>query len=142
MQLLSIETKRGSLETAVFGEAQVCRLGIFPGSKKLVLATEKNEVAALNSQTGWIIWCYVDNGTAERAVDAMLLQELDAITGSDGGGIPRCWETKIGGPKWEIILDNGSFQAVGLVGLQESVRSLAVLKTTLAHHHLSGGPLK
>lgn len=68
----------------------------------------------------------------------MLLQELDAITGSVGGQILRCSETKIGGPKWEIIYDSGSFQAVGLVGLQESVRYLAVLKTTLAHHHLSG----
>ena len=75
---------------------------------------------------------------AERAVVATLLQELGAITGSDGGQIPHCWETKVGGPKWEIILDSGSFQAVGLVGLQESVRYLAVLKTTLAHHHLSG----
>lgn len=36
-----------------------------------------------------------------------------------------------------------SFQALGLVGLQESVRYLAVLKkTTLALHHLSSGHLK
>lgn len=36
-----------------------------------------------------------------------------------------------------------SFQALGLVGLQESVRYVAVLKkTTLALHHLSSGHLK
>lgn len=36
-----------------------------------------------------------------------------------------------------------SFQALGLVGLQESVRYIAVLKkTTLALHHLSSGHLK
>uniref|UniRef100_A0A8C6BWQ8 Uncharacterized protein n=1 Tax=Monodon monoceros TaxID=40151 RepID=A0A8C6BWQ8_MONMO len=35
-----------------FEETQACCLGIFPGSKKLVVATDKNEVAALNSQTG------------------------------------------------------------------------------------------
>ena len=52
LRLLSTETKWASLETAVFEEAQVCHLGIFPGSKKLVVATDKNEVAALDSQTG------------------------------------------------------------------------------------------
>lgn len=36
-----------------------------------------------------------------------------------------------------------SFQALGLVGVQESVRYIAVLKkTTLALHHLSSGHLK
>lgn len=36
-----------------------------------------------------------------------------------------------------------SFQALGLVGLQDSVRYVAVLKrTTLALHHLSSGHLK
>lgn len=36
-----------------------------------------------------------------------------------------------------------SFQALGLVGLQASVRYIAVLKkTTLALHHLSSGHLK
>ena len=36
-----------------------------------------------------------------------------------------------------------SFQALGLVGLNESVRYIAVLKkTTLTLHHLSSGHLK
>lgn len=36
-----------------------------------------------------------------------------------------------------------SFQALGLVGLQETVRYVAVLKkTTLTLHHLSSGHLK
>lgn len=36
-----------------------------------------------------------------------------------------------------------SFQALGLVGFQESVRYIAVLKkTTLTLHHLSSGHLK
>ncbi|XP_030661282.1 ER membrane protein complex subunit 1-like isoform X2 [Nomascus leucogenys] len=73
----------------------------------------------------------------------MLLHGQDVITVSNGGRIMRSWETNIGGLNWEITLDSGSFQALGLVGLQESVRYIAVLKkTTLALHHLSSGHLK
>lgn len=107
------------------------------------MATEKNVIAALNSRTGEILWRHVDKGTAEGAVDAMLLYGQDAITVSNGGRIMRSWETNIGGLNWEMTLDSGSFQALGLVGLQESVRYVAVLKkTTLALHHLSSGHLK
>uniref|UniRef100_A0A8C0K2M5 ER membrane protein complex subunit 1 n=1 Tax=Canis lupus dingo TaxID=286419 RepID=A0A8C0K2M5_CANLU len=120
------------------GKLKFASLEFSPGSKKLVVATEKNVIAALNSRTGEILWRHVDKGTAEGAVDAMLLYGQDAITVSNGGRIMRSWETNIGGLNWEITLDSGSFQALGLVGLQESVRYIAVLKkTTLALHHLS-----
>ncbi|XP_009198839.2 ER membrane protein complex subunit 1 isoform X6 [Papio anubis] len=125
------------------GKLKFASLEFSPGSKKLVVATEKNVIAALNSRTGEILWRHVDKGTAEGAVDAMLLHGQDAITVSNGGRIMRSWETNIGGLNWEITLDSGSFQALGLVGLQESVRYIAVLKkTTLALHHLSSGHLK
>uniref|UniRef100_A0A2K6FH31 ER membrane protein complex subunit 1 n=1 Tax=Propithecus coquereli TaxID=379532 RepID=A0A2K6FH31_PROCO len=125
------------------GKVKFASLEFSPGSKKLVVATEKNVIAALNSRTGEILWRHVDKGTAEGAVDAMLLHGQDAITVSNGGRIMRSWETNIGGLNWEITLDSGSFQALGLVGLQESVRYVAVLKkTTLALHHLSSGHLK
>ncbi|XP_032217648.1 ER membrane protein complex subunit 1 isoform X7 [Mustela erminea] len=125
------------------GKLKFASLEFSPGSKKLVVATEKNVIAALNSRTGEILWRHVDKGTAEGAVDAMLLYGQDAITVSNGGRIMRSWETNIGGLNWEITLDSGSFQALGLVGLQDSVRYIAVLKkTTLALHHLSSGHLK
>ncbi|GAB5574623.1 ER membrane protein complex subunit 1 isoform X1 [Prionailurus iriomotensis] len=125
------------------GKLKFASLEFSPGSKKLVVATEKNVIAALNSRTGEILWRHVDKGTAEGAVDAMLLCGQDAITVSNGGRIMRSWETNIGGLNWEITLDSGSFQALGLVGLQASVRYIAVLKkTTLALHHLSSGHLK
>ncbi|XP_063487763.1 ER membrane protein complex subunit 1 isoform X15 [Symphalangus syndactylus] len=103
------------------GKLKFASLEFSPGSKKLIVATEKNVIAALNSRTG----------------------EIYVITVSNGGRIMRSWETNIGGLNWEITLDSGSFQALGLVGLQESVRYIAVLKkTTLALHHLSSGHLK
>uniref|UniRef100_A0A452G684 ER membrane protein complex subunit 1 n=1 Tax=Capra hircus TaxID=9925 RepID=A0A452G684_CAPHI len=122
------------------GKLKFASLEFSPGSKKLVVATEKNVIAALNSRTGEILWRHVDKGTAEGVVDAMLLCGQDAITVSNGGRIMRSWETNIGGLNWEVTLDSGSFQALGLVGLQEAVRHVAVLKkTTLALHHLSSG---
>uniref|UniRef100_A0A8C6D6U4 ER membrane protein complex subunit 1 n=1 Tax=Moschus moschiferus TaxID=68415 RepID=A0A8C6D6U4_MOSMO len=103
------------------GKLKFASLEFSPGSKKLVVATEKNVIAALNSRTG----------------------EIYAITVSNGGRIMRSWETNIGGLNWEVTLDSGSFQALGLVGLQDVVRYVAVLKkTTLALHHLSSGHLK
>ncbi|XP_061004022.1 ER membrane protein complex subunit 1 isoform X4 [Dama dama] len=125
------------------GKLKFASLEFSPGSKKLVVATEKNVIAALNSRTGEILWRHVDKGSAEGVVDAMLLCGQDAITVSNGGRIMRSWETNIGGLNWEVTLDSGSFQALGPVGLQEAVRYVAVLKkTTLALHHLSSGHLK
>ncbi|XP_016050451.2 ER membrane protein complex subunit 1 isoform X3 [Erinaceus europaeus] len=125
------------------GKLKFASLEFAPGSKKLVVATEKNVVAAFNTRSGETLWRHVDKGTAEGAVDAMLLQGQDAVTVSNGGRIMRSWETNIGGLNWEITLDSGSFQALGLVGWQESVRYAAVLKkATLALYHLSSGHLK
>ncbi|XP_064445917.1 ER membrane protein complex subunit 1 isoform X9 [Mirounga angustirostris] len=90
------------------GKLKFASLEFSPGSKKLVVATEKNVIAALNSRTGEILWRHVDKGTAEGAVDAMLLYGQDAITVSNGGRIMRSWETNIGGLNWEITLDSGS----------------------------------
>uniref|UniRef100_H9GS91 EMC1 first beta-propeller domain-containing protein n=1 Tax=Anolis carolinensis TaxID=28377 RepID=H9GS91_ANOCA len=123
------------------------------GSKKLIVATEKNVVAALNSRTGDILIMrslllffvkrHVDKGTPEGAVDAMLIHGQDAITVSNGGRILRSWETNIGGLNWEISLDAGSFQTAALVGLQEAVKYVAVLKKgALSLHYLSNGHQK
>lgn len=49
------------------------------------MATDKNKLARLNSETGETIWSLCDKGTTERHVDDLLLQELSAITASDGG---------------------------------------------------------
>ncbi|GAB1289146.1 ER membrane protein complex subunit 1 [Apodemus speciosus] len=90
------------------GKIKFASLEFSPGSKKLVVATEKNVIAALNSRTGEILWRHVDKGTAEGVVDAMLVHGQDAITVSNGGRIMRSWETNIGGLNWEITLDSGS----------------------------------
>ncbi|XP_058300234.1 ER membrane protein complex subunit 1 isoform X4 [Hylobates moloch] len=90
------------------GKLKFASLEFSPGSKKLVVATEKNVIAALNSRTGEILWRHVDKGSAEGAVDAMLLHGQDVITVSNGGRIMRSWETNIGGLNWEITLDSGS----------------------------------
>nr|XP_020637786.1 ER membrane protein complex subunit 1 isoform X2 [Pogona vitticeps] len=113
------------------------------GSKKLIVATEKNVMAALNSRTGEILWRHVDKGTPEGVIDAMLIHGQDAITVSNGGRILRSWETNIGGLNWEILMESGSFQTASLVGLPDSVRYVAVLKKgTLALHYLSNGHQK
>ncbi|XP_007436303.1 ER membrane protein complex subunit 1 [Python bivittatus] len=122
------------------GKLKFAFLEAFPASKKLIVATEKNVVAALNSRTGEILWRHVDKGTAEGAVDAMLLHGQDAITVSNGGRILRSWETNIGGLNWEILMDAGSFQMASLVGLQDAVKYVAVLKKgSLLLHYLSNG---
>ncbi|XP_060614800.2 ER membrane protein complex subunit 1 [Anolis sagrei] len=125
------------------GKLRFASLESSPGSKKLIVATEKNVVAALNSRTGDILWRHVDKGSPEGAVDAMLIHGQDAITVSNGGRILRSWETNIGGLNWEISLDAGSFQAAALVGLQEAVKYVAVLKKgALSLHYLSNGHQK
>lgn len=65
--------------------------------------------------------CFLTQQTSEAAPEAAVGQPLQ---------LPSC-------------LPAFSFQALGLVGLQESVRYIAVLKkTTLTLHHLSSGHLK
>ncbi|KAF7239329.1 ER membrane protein complex subunit 1 [Varanus komodoensis] len=125
------------------GKIKFVSLESSQGSKKLIVATEKNVMAALNSRTGDILWRHVDKGTPEGAVDAMLIHGQDAITVSNGGRILRSWETNIGGLNWEISMDAGSFQMAGLVGVQDAVKYVAVLKKGfLSLHYLSNGHQK
>ncbi|XP_031818600.1 ER membrane protein complex subunit 1 isoform X1 [Sarcophilus harrisii] len=125
------------------GKLKFASLECAPGSKKMVVATEENVIAALNSRTGAILWRHVDKGTQEGIIDAMLLHGQDALTVSNGGRILRSWETNIGGLNWEMSLDSGSFQMASLVGLQDVVKYVAVLKkTTLTLHYLSNGHQK
>ncbi|KAI1231383.1 hypothetical protein IHE44_0007829 [Lamprotornis superbus] len=90
------------------GKLKFASLEASQGSKKLVVATEENVVAALNSRSGEILWRHVDKGTPEGAIDAMLIHGQDAITVSNAGRILRSWETNIGGLNWETSLDTGS----------------------------------
>nr|XP_025036490.1 ER membrane protein complex subunit 1 [Pelodiscus sinensis] len=125
------------------GKIKFASLESSQSSKKLIVATEKNVMAALNSRNGEILWRHVDKGTPEGAVDAMLIHGQDAITLSNGGHILRSWETNIGGLNWETSLDAGSFQMATLVGFQDTVRYLAVLKkNALSLHYLSNGHQK
>ncbi|XP_048375380.1 ER membrane protein complex subunit 1 isoform X2 [Sphaerodactylus townsendi] len=125
------------------GKLKFASLDASQGSKKLIVATEKNVMAALNSRTGEILWRHVDKGTPEGVVDTMLIHGQDAITISNGGRILRSWETNIGGLNWEISMETGSFQMASLVGLQDSVKYVAVLKKgALSLHYLSNGHQK
>ncbi|XP_063173754.1 ER membrane protein complex subunit 1-like isoform X2 [Candoia aspera] len=122
------------------GKLKFAFLEASPASKKLIVATEKNVAAALSPRTGEILWRHVDKGTPEGVVDAMLLHGQDAITVSNGGRILRSWETNIGGLNWEVLMDAGSFQMASLVGLQDAVKYVAILKKgSLLLHYLSNG---
>ncbi|CAI5783007.1 ER membrane protein complex subunit 1 [Podarcis lilfordi] len=125
------------------GKLKFASLEASQGSRKLIVATEKNVMAALNSRTGDILWRHVDKGTPEGAIDAMLIHGQDAITVSNGGRLLRSWETNIGGLNWEISMDAGSFQMASLVGLQDMVKHVAILKkNVLSLHYLSNGHQK
>ncbi|XP_064027979.1 ER membrane protein complex subunit 1 isoform X2 [Pogoniulus pusillus] len=125
------------------GKLKFASLEASQGSKKLIVATEKNVVAALNSRSGDILWRHVDKGTPEGVIDAMLIHGQDAITVSNAGRILRSWETNIGGLNWETSLDTGSFQVASLVGLQDVVKYVAVLKkAAISLHYLSNGHQK
>uniref|UniRef100_A0A8C8AYW2 ER membrane protein complex subunit 1 n=1 Tax=Otus sunia TaxID=257818 RepID=A0A8C8AYW2_9STRI len=125
------------------GKLKFASLEASQGSKKLIVATEKNVVAALNSRSGEILWRHVDKGTPEGAIDAMMIHGQDAITVSNAGRILRSWETNIGGLNWEMSLDTGSFQVASLVGLQDVVKYVAVLKkAAISLHYLSNGHQK
>uniref|UniRef100_A0A670JBL6 ER membrane protein complex subunit 1 n=1 Tax=Podarcis muralis TaxID=64176 RepID=A0A670JBL6_PODMU len=125
------------------GKLKFASLEAWQGSRRLIVATEKNVMAALNSRTGDILWRHVDKGTPEGAIDAMLIHGQDAITVSNGGRLLRSWETNIGGLNWEISMDAGSFQMASLVGLQDMVKHVAILKkNVLSLHYLSNGHQK
>ncbi|XP_030078280.1 ER membrane protein complex subunit 1 [Microcaecilia unicolor] len=125
------------------GKVKFASLDTYQASKKLIVATEKNVIAALNSRNGDLLWRHVDKGTPEGAVDAMLTSGQDAVTVSGGGRLLRSWETNIGGLNWETSLEPGSFQMAGFVGTQGIVRYVAVLKKgVLSLHYLSNGHQK
>ncbi|XP_075898482.1 ER membrane protein complex subunit 1 [Nelusetta ayraudi] len=112
-------------------------------SKKVVLATENNVFAALNTRTGDLSWRHVDKTGPEGNIDALMQHGQDAVLVVGNGRLLRSWEINIGGLNWEIVLDSGSFQSACLVGQQETVKHVAVLKkTVLSLHYLSNGHQK
>ncbi|XP_034029042.1 ER membrane protein complex subunit 1 isoform X2 [Thalassophryne amazonica] len=112
-------------------------------SKKALLATEKNVFAALNTRTGELFWRHVDKTGPEGNIDAFLLHGQDAVLVVGNGHLLRSWDINIGGLNWEVVLDPGSFQAACLVGQQDSVKYIAVMKkSSISLHYLSNGHKK
>ncbi|XP_051961030.1 ER membrane protein complex subunit 1-like [Xyrauchen texanus] len=109
-------------------------------SKKLLVATDKNVFASLNSRTGDFFWRHVDKTGPEGHIDSLLMDGQDAVVVIGNGRLLRSWETTVGGLKWETVLDTGSFQAAALVGVQGFVKYVAVLKkTAISFHDLTSG---
>ncbi|KAE8293274.1 ER membrane protein complex subunit 1 Precursor [Larimichthys crocea] len=112
-------------------------------SKKVLLATESNVFAALNTRTGDLFWRHVDKTGPEGNIDALLQHGQDAVLVVGDGRLLRSWEINVGGLNWEILLDSGSFQSACLVGQQDNVKHVAVLKkTVISLHYLSNGHQK
>ncbi|TKS77349.1 ER membrane protein complex subunit 1 [Collichthys lucidus] len=112
-------------------------------SKKVLLATESNVFAALNTRTGDLFWRHVDKTGPEGNIDALLQHGQDAVLVVGNGRLLRSWEINVGGLNWEILLDSGSFQSACLVGQQDNVKHVAVLKkTAISLHYLSNGHQK
>ncbi|XP_061592513.1 ER membrane protein complex subunit 1 [Cololabis saira] len=112
-------------------------------SKKVLVATESNVFAALNTRTGELFWRHVDKTGPEGNIDALLQHGQDAVLVVGNGRLLRSWEINIGGLNWEIVLDSGSFQSACLVGQQGTVKNVAVLKkTAISLHYLSHGHQK
>ncbi|XP_056128948.1 ER membrane protein complex subunit 1 [Lampris incognitus] len=112
-------------------------------SKKVLLATEKNVFASLNTRTGELHWRHVDKTGPEGNIDALLLHGQDAVLIVGNGRLLRSWEIHVGGLNWEVVLDSGSFQSACFVGQQDSVRYVAVLKkAAISLHYLSNGHQK
>ncbi|XP_077460700.1 ER membrane protein complex subunit 1 [Stigmatopora argus] len=112
-------------------------------SKKVILATENNVFAAVNIRTGELFWRHVDKTGPEGSIDALLHHGQDAVVVVGNGRILRSWDINVGGLNWEMVLDSGSFQAACLVGQQDTVKHVAVMKkTALALHYLSNGHQK
>ncbi|TNN76530.1 ER membrane protein complex subunit 1 [Liparis tanakae] len=85
-------------------------------SKKVLLATENNVFASINTRTGELFWRHVDMTGPEGNIDALLHHGQDAVLVVGDGRQLRSWDINIGGLNWEIVLDSGSetvdFQAV------------------------------
>ncbi|KAI3357283.1 hypothetical protein L3Q82_015736 [Scortum barcoo] len=105
-------------------------------SKKVLLATEKNVFAALNTRSGDLFWRHVDKTGPEGNIDALLQHGQDAVLVVGNGRLLRSWDTNIGGLNWEIVLDSGSetvdYQAVYSSGNGE-VYALGVVP----HSHIT-----
>ncbi|XP_036447416.1 ER membrane protein complex subunit 1 [Colossoma macropomum] len=112
-------------------------------SKKLLVATEKNVFASLNSRTGELFWRHVDKMGPEGHIDTLLMYGQDAVVVVGNGRLLRSWETAFGGLNWETVLDTGSFQSAAFIGLQDLVKYVAVLKkSAISLHYLSNGHQK
>ncbi|KAM4571102.1 ER membrane protein complex subunit 1 [Fundulus diaphanus] len=112
-------------------------------SKKVLVATESNVFAALNTRTGELLWRHVDKTGPEGNIDAYLHYAQDTVLVVGNGRVLRSWDVNIGGLNWEILLDSGSFQSACLVGQQGIVKHVAVLKkTVISVHYLSNGHQK
>uniref|UniRef100_A0A667Y8F7 ER membrane protein complex subunit 1 n=1 Tax=Myripristis murdjan TaxID=586833 RepID=A0A667Y8F7_9TELE len=112
-------------------------------SKKVLVATEKNVFASLNTRTGEVYWRHVDKTGPEGNIDALLMHGQDAVLVVGNGRLLRSWDINIGGLNWEIVLDSGSFQSACFVGQQDSVKYVAVLKkSAVSLHYLSNGHQK
>ncbi|CAL1605772.1 unnamed protein product [Knipowitschia caucasica] len=112
-------------------------------SKKVLVATDDNVFAAINTRTGELFWRHVDKNGPEGSIDALLLQGQDAIMVVGDGRLLRSWDVNVGGLNWETVLDSGSFQSASLVGQQDHVRYVAVLKkAAISLHYLSNGHQK
>ncbi|KAK5863339.1 hypothetical protein PBY51_000377 [Eleginops maclovinus] len=112
-------------------------------SKKVLVATENNVFASLNIRTGELFWRHVDTIGPEGNIDALLQHGQDALLVVGNGRLLRSWEINIGGLNWEIVLDSGSFQSACLIGQQDIVKHVAVLKkTAISLHYLSNGHQK
>uniref|UniRef100_A0A1A7XV91 ER membrane protein complex subunit 1 n=1 Tax=Iconisemion striatum TaxID=60296 RepID=A0A1A7XV91_9TELE len=112
-------------------------------SKKVLLATESNVFAALNTRTGELFWRHVDKTGPEGNIDALLQHGQDAVLVIGNGRFLRSWDISVGGLNWEMVLDSGSFRSACLVGHQGMVKHLAVLKkAVISLHYLSNGHQK
>nr|XP_020493803.1 ER membrane protein complex subunit 1 isoform X1 [Labrus bergylta] len=112
-------------------------------SKKVLVATENNVFAALNTRTGELFWRHVDKTGPEGNIDALLHHGQDAMLVVGNGRLLRSWDINVGGLNWEVVLDSGSFQSACLVGQQENTKHVAVLKkTAISLHYLSNGHQK
>ncbi|XP_024148066.1 ER membrane protein complex subunit 1 isoform X1 [Oryzias melastigma] len=126
------------------GKVRFCHFDAhMQSSKKVLLATESNVFAALNTRTGEVLWRHVDKTGPEGNIDAFLQNGQDAVLVVGNGRFLRSWETNIGGLNWEAVLDSGSFQSACLIGQQGTVKNVAVLKkTAISLHYLSNGHQK
>uniref|UniRef100_A0A4W3HCC5 ER membrane protein complex subunit 1 n=1 Tax=Callorhinchus milii TaxID=7868 RepID=A0A4W3HCC5_CALMI len=104
-------------------------------SKKIVVATENNVIASLNTRNGKIC--------ESSEYENITLNFSDALTVSGGGRMLRSWDTNIGGLNWEFLLEPGSFQTGCLVVSAEGVRFIAIVKKeSISLHYLSNGHQK